>query len=152
MTGRIENNVHDIMDMWVCDTMIIRLSTMNGCKYIFLIMDVYSSKLFISLHKTKDEIASSLIHSIIQQQTQTNKILKRLHSDNGTEMKNDKVRKFLYDQGTMFTMCTPYTPQHNALIERKNRTVIEMIKSIMHHAKAYIRFYGEALHSSVSIL
>jgi hypothetical protein len=141
MTGKIEYDVHDIMDLWVCDTMIILIPTMNGCIYIFLIMDVHSSKLFISLHRTKDEIASAFINIIKQQQTQTDKILKRVHSDNGTEVKNGKVKAFLDSQGTIFTTSTPYTPQHNALIERKNRTVIEMTKSMMFHANAYIRMY-----------
>jgi hypothetical protein len=62
------------------------------------------------------------------------------------------VKDFLHSQGTIYTTSTPYTPQHNALIERKNRTVVEMTKSMMYHANAYIRLYGEAAVASVYIL
>jgi hypothetical protein len=152
MTGSIDYHIEDIMDMWVFDTMIPIIPTISGNKYITLVMDVYSSEVFVGLHRTKDEIPPYLINLIKTHQTQLNMILKRLHSDNGTEVKNDIVKAFLDSQGTIHTTSIPNMPQHNSLIERKNRTEIEMSKSMMHHACAYIGLYGEAFVCSGYIL
>ena len=152
MTKTIEYYVNNCMDMWVFDTMIISIPTMSGCWNISLTMDVYATKLFVGLHRTKDEIAPFVINLIKREQTQLGLTVKRLHSDNGTEIKNDTVKLFLDSQGTIHTTCTAYTPQHNAIIERKNRTVIEMVRAMLHHADAEPRLYGEATVAAVHIL
>jgi hypothetical protein len=144
MTGKIEYYIDDKMDLWVFDTMIVLKETLGGCKYITTTMDVYTTKVFIGLHKTKSEIASYLIDLITRQQTQTGRTLKRLHSDNGTEVCTIEVSTFLTHQGTIHTTSTTYTPQHNSLVERKHRTIIEMARSCMHHAQASPKMYGEA--------
>ena len=152
MTGTIDYHINDIMDMWVFDTMIFTTPTISGCRYITLTIDVFSSEIFIGVHETKDVIADYLIRLIKRLQVSTGKTLKRLHSDNGTEVKKAKVKSFLDSQGTILTTCTNDTPQHNSIVERKNRTVIDSTSSMMHHAHAYLPLYGEAAVCSVHIL
>jgi hypothetical protein len=152
MTGTIDYHIESIMDMLVFDTLIPIVATISGSKYITLVMDVFTTEVFVALHRSKDDITPYLINLIKQLQTQLNTILKRLHSDNGTEVKNATMRTFLDNQGTVHTTSTPYTPEHNSLIERKIRTIIEMVKSVMHHAGAYLGLYGEAFVCSGYIL
>lgn len=152
MTGTIDYHVTGIMQMWVFDTMTFKLPTVGGCYYITLTIDVYSSEIYIGLHKTKDEIADHIIKLIKRMQLQTGIILVRFHSDNGTEVKNAKLRAFFESQGTIHTFSSPYTPQHNSIVERKNQTVINMMLSIMYHARAYLRLYGEAAVFIIFIL
>jgi transposase InsO family protein len=152
MTGRIDYSVNGIMDMWVFDTMIFTIKTLNGNMYVTLNIDISSTEIYGGIHASKEDITDHNIKLIKMMQLQTGKILKRYHSDNGTEVVNKKMDDFLASQGTIHTTSTPYTPQHNSIVERKNRTVIDMSSSNMHHAKAYLPLYGEAIMCSIYIL
>jgi hypothetical protein len=143
-TGVIKYHVNKFMDMWVFDTMIMMIETIGGCKYITVIMDVHTKHVIIALHEKKSHIASYLIKLIKRYQTQFECILKFFHSDNGTEVCNDIMRDFFDHQGTSHTTSTVYTPEHNAIAERKIRTIVEMMKSIMNQCRAYPGLYGEA--------
>jgi hypothetical protein len=149
VTGVIDRKVSNIMDMWVVDLMVPTIPTRSGNKYIILIMDVYSGYLIIGFIKTKDETTPFIIKIIKLFQTQLKKTLLHLHHDQGKEIMNATLAKFLDDQGTKRTTSAAYTPEHNALIERANRTIIETGNTLMHHANAHVSLYGEAYATAV---
>ena len=135
MTGVVAYNIHDKMDMIVADVIgPINIKTFSKNKYLLAMMDVNTRKLFICLMQTKDEVPSIVIHLLTLKQNQTRKLLKRFHSDNGGAFINGKLESYFARQGTIQTSSTPYTPQHNSLIERMNRTELEMMKAMMYHA------------------
>ena len=148
MTGTINHQANDILDMWVIDTMVPNMPTRSGNKYITLILDVYSGYLILILTKTKSEINARVISTIQQYQTQHQKTIKRLHSDNAKELVNDEIDLFLTMQGTRHTTSLPYTPEHN-IVERHNRTVIETMKSMMYHANSPTSLYGDGANTAV---
>ena len=153
MTGVVDYHVHETLDMFVADLMgPIKVESLNDNKYILMMMDVYSRYLLCELLKSKDEAADVIIKIITREQNQKRKKIKRFHSDNGKEIINGKLKIYFDKQGTIYTTTTIYTPQHNALIERKNRTVIEMTRAIMYHACAYIGLWGEAAMVSIYII
>ena len=39
---------------------------------------------------------------------------------------------------------TPYIPQSNRLAERFNRTLLDKVRSMLHGARLYAKFWGEA--------
>ena len=53
-------------------------------------------------------------------------LIKKVRSDNETEFKNTLVEKFLDEEGIKHEFSTPYTPQQNGVVERKNRTLAAM--------------------------
>jgi hypothetical protein len=144
MTGKIDYKLTGIMQLLVFDTMIFTVKTMSGCRYITLTIDVYSTETFIGVHLYKSDIPDYLIDLIVQLQTQLGVILKRLHSDGGTEVELHKVNDFLRKQGTIHTTTTTDTPQHNSIVERRNQTTMTKTSAVMHHANAYTPLYAEA--------
>ena len=46
----------------------------------------------------------------------------------------------------------PYSPQQNGVVERRNRTVMEMARSLMKGMGVPARFWGEAVRHSVYLL
>ena len=48
-------------------------------------------------------------------------------------------------------LSTPKTPQQNGVVERKNRTVQEMARTMLNESKVGDRFWREAIHTSVYI-
>ena len=145
MTGVVDYRVHAPMDMWVADTVgPMKTESIDGHRYCLHIMDVHTRVVFAALAKLKSECGAIIVNTVKQQQTQTSLTLKRFHSDGGTELVNSNTTTFFSQQGTIFTTSVPYTPQHNGLVERANRTIIEMAKSMMFHARAYRPLWGEA--------
>jgi hypothetical protein len=46
----------------------------------------------------------------------------------------------------------PYKPQQNGIVERRNRTLMKMIRLMMAFVDLPIHFWGEALSTSTFIL
>jgi transposase InsO family protein len=72
--------------------------------------------------------------------------VKKIRSDNGTEFKNTQVEEFLDEEGIKHEFSARYTPQQNGVAERKNRTLIEMIRTMLNEYKISNRFWAEAIN------
>ena len=49
-------------------------------------------------------------------------------------------------------MTTPATPQQNCVAERRNRILLEMVKSMMAQANLPITYWGDALLTATYVL
>ncbi|BBH07811.1 hypothetical protein Prudu_019845 [Prunus dulcis] len=78
--------------------------------------------------------------------------IKCLRSDRGGEFKSSEFDLFCEKEGIQRQFTLAYTPQQNGVVERKNRTVIEMAKSMLHEKKMPYFLWAEAVHTSVYIL
>jgi transposase InsO family protein len=66
--------------------------------------------------------------------------IKKIRSDNGTEFKNSQIEGFLEDEGIKHEFSSPYTPQQNGVVERKNRTLLDMARTMLDEYKTPDRF------------
>ena len=57
--------------------------------------------------------------------------VKKIRSDNGSEFKNLQVEEYLEEEGIKHEFSAPYTPQQNGVVERKNRTLIDMARTML---------------------
>jgi hypothetical protein len=145
MTGVIDHHTQAPLDLFVSDTIgPMRVATIGGCLYVHHLIDVHSRAGWITLMKKKSEATPFLIRIITQQQTQTGKKLKQFGSGGDGEILTTEFTKFLEDNGTIHLVTTPDTPQHNSIVERAGRSMIEKGKASMHHAGAPLTLWGEA--------
>jgi transposase InsO family protein len=61
--------------------------------------------------------------------------VKKIMSDNDTEFKNTQVEDFLNEEGIKHKFSALYTLKQNGVVERKNRTLIEMTKTMLDEYK-----------------
>ena len=61
--------------------------------------------------------------------------IKHIKSDNGTEFKNTGLDTYLDTLGITHEFSAPYMPQQNGVVERKNRTLIEMARTMLDEYK-----------------
>jgi transposase InsO family protein len=61
--------------------------------------------------------------------------IKKIRSDNGMEFKNSQIEGFLEDEGIKHEFSSPYTPQQNGVVERKNRTLLDMARTMLDEYK-----------------
>ena len=57
--------------------------------------------------------------------------MKKVRSDNGSEFRNTRVEEWCDVKGIKHEFSTKYTPEQNGLVERKNRTLIDMARSML---------------------
>jgi hypothetical protein len=73
--------------------------------------------------------------------------IKKIRSDNGTEFKNSQIKGFL-EEGIKHDFSSPYTPQQNGVVERKNRTLWDMARTMLDEYKRLDRFWAEAINTA----
>jgi hypothetical protein len=74
--------------------------------------------------------------------------IKKIRSDNGTEFKNSQIEGFLEDEGIKHEFSSPYTPQQNGVVERKNRTLLDMARTMLDEYKTSDQFWAEAINTA----
>eukprot|EP00171_Calliarthron_tuberculosum_P021440 IDg21440t1 len=82
----------------------------------------------------------------------TGRNLKLLRTENGGEYLSNDFRAYLADHGIKHQLTVVYTPQQNGVAERMNRTIMNLVRSIMHFKGISKRFWAEALSTVVYVL
>jgi transposase InsO family protein len=72
--------------------------------------------------------------------------IKKVRSDNGSEFKNIRVDDLCDEFGIRHQFLAKYTPQSNGLVERKNRTLIDMTRSMLSEYNMSHLFWAEAIN------
>jgi transposase InsO family protein len=66
--------------------------------------------------------------------------IKKIRSSNGTEFKNSQIEGFLEEEGIKNEFSSPYTPQQNNVVERKNKALLDMARTMLDEYKTPDRF------------
>ena len=103
----------------------------GGKKYCLVIVDHYSRYTWVYFFKLKSETQQTVIDFANEVQHQHNVPILMIRSDNGTEFKNYTLNEFLSDEGIKHQYSAAYTPQQNGVAERKNRTLMDMARSML---------------------
>jgi hypothetical protein len=64
------------------------------------------------------------------------------------KFKNSQIEEFLEDEGIKHEFSSPYTPQQNDIVERKNRTLLDMARTMLDEYKTPDRFWAEAINTA----
>ncbi|KAK1683523.1 hypothetical protein QYE76_044371 [Lolium multiflorum] len=112
--------------------------TLGGSKYSW-----------VFLLKSKDETHREFITFAKKAQRTYESEIKAIRTDNGTEFKNYTMQEFVDDEGIKHEFSAPYTPQQNGVVERKNRTIIEMARTMLSEFNSPHNFWGEAISTAV---
>ena len=63
-------------------------------------------------------------------ENQLDKKIKALRTDRGREFLSDQFKQLYDDKEVVHQLTILYTPQQNGVAERRNRTLLEMVKSV----------------------
>ena len=74
--------------------------------------------------------------------------IKKIKSDNRTKFKNSQIEGFFEDEGIKHEFSSPYTPQQNGVVERKNITLLDMVRTMLDEYKTSDRFWAEAVNTT----
>src|SRR3954447_21990670 len=122
--------------------------SIGNTKYCLVIVDDYSRYCWVFFLKLKSETKQTFVDFAKEQQRQHEVTIKIIRSDNGSEFKNYTLNDWLSDEGTKHQYSAAYTPQQNGVAERKNRTLMDMARSMMAEFKSSHNFSAEAISTA----
>ncbi|GJV59675.1 retrotransposon protein, putative, ty1-copia subclass [Tanacetum coccineum] len=85
-------------------------------------------------------------------ENQLGKTIKAIRSDRGGEYISQEFKDYLKACGIVQQLTSPYTPQRNGVFERRNRTLLDMVRSMMNLKTLPLSFWDYALESAARIL
>ena len=65
-------------------------------------------------------------------ENQSGAVIQVIKTDNGTEYTSERFNNLCEEAGIEHQLTAPYTPQQNGVVERKNRTIMEMSRCLLH--------------------
>ncbi|OVA14371.1 Protein kinase domain [Macleaya cordata] len=107
---------------------------------------------YIYLMHHKSEYFEQFKEFKTEVENQTSKRLKAIRSDRGGEYLLNLFGEYLVEHGIVSQLTALGTPQQNGVAERRNRTLLEMVKSMMSYTSLPISFWGYALETVAYLL
>jgi transposase InsO family protein len=77
--------------------------------------------------------------------------LKVINSDNGTEFRNVSFYEFCLEHGIDQQFSAPRISQQNGVAERKNRTLVEMTRTMLDEHRTPMCFWADAISTACYI-
>ena len=124
----------------------------GGFFYFITFIDDHSRYGYPYLMKHKSESFEKFKEFCNEVEKQTRKCIKVLRSDRGGEYFLDEFKDYLKDNGIISQLTPPGTPQHNGVAERRNRTLLDMVRSMMSMSELPVSFWGYALETAIYLL
>jgi len=124
-----------------------------GYEFLFPhFIDDFSRMCWIFFLKIKDQDFSCFMEFNNNMENQSGYYIKCLRTDRGGEYISNEFTKFCQDYGIKMQLTTNVTPQQNGVCERKNRTIVNMARSMLHSQYLNYMFWANACRTSVYIL
>jgi transposase InsO family protein len=117
-------------------------------KYGFVIVDDYSHFTWVFFLQDRSETQEVLKKFLKWAQNEFDAKVKKIRSDNCTEFKNTQLEDIFDEEGIKHGFLAPYRPQQNGVVERKNRTLIDMARTMLDEYKTLDRFWAEAANTA----
>ncbi|GJW91665.1 retrotransposon protein, putative, ty1-copia subclass [Tanacetum coccineum] len=108
----------------VCGT--FRTLSKQGASYFVTFTNDFSHYGYVYLLKHKHEVFETFKVFQKEVENQLEKTIKSLRSDRGGEYMSQEFLDHLKEHGIIAHRTPPYTPQHNGVSERRNRTLLDM--------------------------
>ncbi|GKD75219.1 retrotransposon protein, putative, ty1-copia subclass, partial [Tanacetum coccineum] len=124
----------------------------QGASYFITFTDDFSRYGYVYLLKHKHEVFETFKVFQKEVENQLGKTIKSLRYDRGGEYTSQEFLDHLKENGIIVHHTPPYTLQHNSVFERRNRTLLDMVRSMMSQTTLPKSFWDYALESAARIL
>ncbi|GJZ71942.1 retrovirus-related pol polyprotein from transposon TNT 1-94 [Tanacetum coccineum] len=123
----------NLLHMDLCGPM--RVASINGKKYILVIVDEYSRYTWTLFLRSKDETPEVLKDCLTMIQRNLQALVIYVRTDRGTELLNKTLHALFKEEGIEHQTSTPRTTEQNGVVERRNRTLVEAARTMLSASK-----------------
>ncbi|XP_075098897.1 uncharacterized protein LOC142175799 [Nicotiana tabacum] len=129
-----------------------RTASISGRKYAFVIVDDFSRFTWVMFLSHKDDALK--IFEVFCKKVQREKgyYISTIRSDHGGEFESRDFENFCNDQGISHDFSSPRSPQQNVVVERKNRTLQDMARTMIVENSLPHHFWAEAVSTACHII
>nr|GEX11886.1 retrovirus-related Pol polyprotein from transposon TNT 1-94 [Tanacetum cinerariifolium] len=123
----------------------MRIASINGKRYVLVIMDDYSRYSWVNFLRSKDK-APEVIKTFLKRISillQSHVIITR--TDNGTKFKNQVLKEYFNSVGISYQVSSIRTPQQNRVVEHRNRMFVEAARTMLIFSRASLFLWAEAI-------
>jgi hypothetical protein len=121
----------------------------GGKWYFLVVVDNYSRYVWLFFLEDKGETFGFVRDLVLRLRNERHgDAIRAIRSDNGSEFKNSRFETFCHDLGLEHQLSSPYTPPRNGVVERKNRTLCEMARTMLDEHRTPRRFWAEAVNTA----
>nr|GEX31439.1 hypothetical protein [Tanacetum cinerariifolium] len=135
-----------LLHMDLCGPM--RVASINGKRYVLVIVDDYSRYTLTHFLRSKDETPEVLIDFLRHIQRGLHAPVRIVRTDKGTEFLNQTLHAYFAAEGILHQTSVARTPEQNGVVERRNRTLVEAARTMLSVAKVSLFFWAEAIATS----
>ena len=121
-------------------------------KYFVTFIDDFSRFTWVYFLRAKGEVFSVFQRFLALLETQFSASFKVLRSDSGGEYMSNEFQVFLQSKGIISQRSCPSTPQQNGVAERKNRHLLDVVRTLLLESSIPPRFWCEALSTAVHLI
>jgi hypothetical protein len=120
-------------------------------KYFMLLVDDYTRMTAVFFLKNKSEAFENFNIYKEMVVNEMDSRIKCLRYDNGGEFASEEFMDYYSNHGLKNKFSVARTPQHNGVVERKNKTVQEMALTMLMDSKLIDIFWTHVMHTIVHI-
>nr|GEX13691.1 hypothetical protein [Tanacetum cinerariifolium] len=128
----------------LCSACAMGKKSVNGKKYILVIVDDYSRFTWVKFLRSKDEAPDFIIKFLKMIQVWLKVLVRRIQTDNGTEFVNQTLCEYYEEVGISHETSVARSPQQNGVVERRNRTLIKAACTMLIYAQALLFLWAES--------
>jgi uncharacterized protein YigE (DUF2233 family) len=126
-------------------------TSLSGYVYYVSFIDDYPHKTWVYFLKSKDEVLEKFKEFKDLVENLSERKIKILRSDNGGGYTSNEFGSFCRDVEIKRELTTTYNPQQNGVAERKNRTIMEAVKTMIHNQDLPVHLWVEAARTTVYV-
>jgi transposase InsO family protein len=121
-------------------------SSIGGNKYGFVIVDDFTRFTWVFFLSDKSEVFDTFKTFVKRVHNEFEIKIKKIRSDNGSEFKNTRIGDLCDDFGIGHQFSAKYNPPSNGVVERKNRTLLDMARTMLNEYNVSHKFWDEAIN------
>ncbi|ONK55055.1 uncharacterized protein A4U43_UnF8110 [Asparagus officinalis] len=126
--------------------------SLGGNRYFFTFIDDYSRKTWIYFLKEKSKALEKFKEFKEMVEKQSGYHIKMFRSNRGGEYTSKAFNNFNKQYRIIHQLTVAYTPQQNGIAERKNRTILNMVRSMLKSKYLPKTYWTEAVDCAVYLL
>jgi transposase InsO family protein len=127
-------------------------ATTGGRRYFLLLIDDLSRYMWVVVLGSKGEAVDAIKRAQATAEAKCGRKLRVLRTNNNGEFTAAEFTSYCADEGVQHHYSTPYNPQQNGVVERRNQTVVGMAQALLKQRGMPAVFWGEAVVTAVYIL
>ncbi|GKB88241.1 retrovirus-related pol polyprotein from transposon TNT 1-94 [Tanacetum coccineum] len=122
--------------------------SINHEKYTLVIIDEYLRYTWVYILRKKSQEHEMIVSFVRMVENQNDVKVKQIRTDNETEFRNHELESYCNEKGISQNFSSPYTPEQNGVAERRNKTLIEVARTMLNRSVLSKHFWIDAVRTA----